>query len=168
MVIGIVVVVVIGAIAAAFLIGRSSGDDKATTATTPTQTQTTQTAATTPAQTTATVTNVQTVTQTPQPQPGAGVEIVEQSLNPVDPGRGSPIVLTARTRGPVASVKINMMGRDSKSVELVKGPTINDITNWTATDTAPAQAGAYTFKAVVTANDGATVEGPASPFTVLL
>ncbi len=163
MVIGIVAVLVIAAIGAAFWLGSRSGDDKATTATTPTATQTTPTA-TTP--TSSTVTSVQTVTQS-QPQPGAGVEIVEQSINPTDATRNSPVVLTVRTRGNVTSVRMDINGREPKAVELVKGPTVNDITNWAASTTAPGLAGAYTYKAIVTAGDGSAKEGPASSFTVL-
>lgn len=162
LVIGIVVVVVIAAIAAAFFFGRSSSEDKATTATTPTATQTTPTA-TTPA--TATVTNVQTVTQV-QPQPGAGVEIVEQSINPPTVTRSGPIALSVRTKGNVNAVKMEISGRAPISVDLVRGPTVNDITTWAAAASAPSLAGAYSFKAIVTAADGALVNGPNSTFTV--
>ncbi|MCL4472997.1 MAG: hypothetical protein M1455_03535 [Actinobacteria bacterium] len=163
MVIGIVAAVVVAAIAAAFLFGRSSGDN-ATTATTPTATQTTSTA-TTQTQTTATVTNVQTVTQV-TPQPGAGVEIVEQSINPPTAPRSGPIALTVRTRGGVNAVKMDISGRAPMSVDLVRGPTVNDITTWAAASSAPSLAGGYTFNAVVTAADGSLVNGPNSSFTV--
>jgi hypothetical protein len=164
MVIGIVVVLVIVAIALAFWLGSRSGNDDTSTATSPTATQTTPTSTT--AQTVATVTNLQTVTQT-QPQPGAGVEIVEQSINPPSVSRSAPIALTVRTKGNVNSVKMDIAGRAPMSVELVKGPTVTEITTWAAAASAPSLAGAYTYKAIVTAGDGALIEGPNSTFTVL-
>ncbi len=165
MIIGIIAVVVIGIIVAAFLLGRGSGDNTST-ATTPTATQTTPTATTSTQPTVATVTNVQTITQV-QPQPGAGVDIVEQSINPTSVTRGDPIVVTVRTRGNVNSVKMDISGRAPMSVELVKGPTVTDITTWAATTAAPGQAGGYTYKAIVSAADGSIKEGPNSTFTVL-
>lgn len=158
MVIGIVAVVVIAAIVGAFLLGRGTGDDKGTTAAT-TATQSTQTQT----QTTATV--VQTVT-TP-PAPVSNVEIIEQSINPVAPGRGTPILCTVRTTGDVASVKMNLTGRGGFTVDLNKGPTVNGVTNWTQTVSAPDLAGAYRYNATVTATDGQTTEGPGTPFTVM-
>jgi hypothetical protein len=168
MVIGIVAVVVIAAIAAAFFLGRKS-DDKATTSTTPTATQTTPTATTqTQAQTqsVATVTNVQTITQV-DPQPGVGVEIVEQSINPPTVERSGPIALTVRTKGNINSVKMDINGRAPMVVELVRGPTVNNITTWAAATNGPGLAGNYAYKAIVNATDGAIKEGPNSTFTVL-
>jgi len=161
MVIGIVAVVVVGIIVAAFFIGRGSGDN-VTTSTTPTATTPTQT---TP--TVTTVTNVETVTTPPAPTPGAGVEIIEQSINPVSVSRSAPIALTVRTKGSVNSVRMDLSGRAPMSVELVRGPTVNEITTWAAAATAPSLAGAYTYKAIVSAADGSNVEGPNSTFTVV-
>ena len=163
MVIGIVAVAVIAAIVGAFLLGSRSGDSTST-ATTPTATQTTPTQ-TTPTQTVATVVNVQTVTQT-QPQPGAGVEIVEQSINPTTVARSGPLALTVRTKGNVSAVKMDISGRAPMAVDLVKGPTVNDITTWAAATSAPSLAGAYTYNALVTAADGSQIPGPTSTFTV--
>jgi len=161
MIIGIVAVLVIAAIVAAFVIGRGSGDN-ATTATTPTATQTTATTA----PTVATVTNLETVTQT-QAQPGAGVQILEQSINPTSVSRSGPIALSVRTSGNANNAKMDINGRAPMSVELVKGPTVNGITTWAAATMAPSLAGAYTYKAIITASDGAIVEGPNSTFTVV-
>ncbi|MHB8791936.1 MAG: hypothetical protein ACYC6O_01160 [Thermoleophilia bacterium] len=167
MTIGIVSVLVIAAIAAAFFLGRKSDENKSTTATTPTATQTTPTA-TTPTQTqsVATVTNVQTITQV-DPQPGVGVEIIEQSINPTTVDRSGPIALTVRTKGNVNSVKMDINGRAPMVVELVRGPTVNNITTWAAATAAPGLAGNYAYKAIVNATDGAIKEGPNSAFTVL-
>jgi len=165
MAIGIVAVVVVAAIAAAFFLGRKSDEDK--TATTPTATQTTPTATTpTPTQTEAvTVTNVQTITQV-DPQPGVGVEIVEQSINPTTVAQIGPIALTVRTKGDINTVKMDISGPAPMVVELVRGPTVSDITTWAAATTAPAQVGNYAYKAIVNATDGAIKEGPDSPLTV--
>ncbi|MDO8735785.1 MAG: hypothetical protein Q7K29_01710 [Thermoleophilia bacterium] len=167
MVIGIVAVAVIAAIAGAFFLGRKSDDDKATTATTPTATQTTPTA-TTPTQTqsVATVTNIQTITQV-EPQPGVGVEIIEQSINPTTVERSGPIALTVRTKGDINSVRMDINGRAPMVVELVRGPTVNSITTWAAVTNGPGLAGNYAYKAIVSATDGAIKEGPNSTFTVL-
>ncbi|MBI5869625.1 MAG: hypothetical protein HZB44_01520 [Actinobacteria bacterium] len=169
MTIGIVAVLVIAAIAAAYFLGMKSDEDKTSTATTPTATQTTPTATTpTQAQTqsVATVTNVQTITQV-EPQPGVGVEIVEQSINPTTVERSGPIALTVRTKGNVNSVKMDINGRAPMVVELVRGPTVNNITTWAAATAAPGLAGNYAYKAIVNASDGAIKEGPNSTFTVL-
>lgn len=164
MIIGIVAVVVVAAIAGAFFLGRKSDDDKSTTATTPTATQTTPTQAQT--QSVATVTNVQTITQV-EPQPGVGVEIIEQSINPTTVERSGPIALTVRTKGNLNSVKMDINGRAPMVVELVRGPTVNNITTWAAATTGPGLAGNYAYKAIVAASDGAIKEGPNSTFTVL-
>lgn len=167
MIFGIVAVLVIAAIAAAYFLGMKSDEDKTTTATTPTATQTTPTATTpTQTQTVATVTNVQTITQV-EPQPGVGVEIIEQSINPTTVERSGPIALTVRTKGDVNSVKMDINGRAPMVVELVRGPTVNNITTWAAATAAPGLAGNYAYKAIVNATDGAIKEGPNSTFTVL-
>ena len=162
MVIGIVAVLVIAAIAAAFWLGSRSGDDKATTATTPTATQTTPTVD----MTVATVTSVETVTQT-ETQPGAGVAVVEQSIEPGNATAGAPIVLMARTRGNVTSVKMEINGPDPKSVNLVKGVTVDNITGWAAGTRRQVSLAPYAYKAVATAADGIDVDGPISAFIVL-
>lgn len=161
MVIGIVAVVAIAAIVGAFLIGRGSGDEKGSTAAT-TATQTTQTQAQTQAQTV-----TQTVTEAAPPAPASNIEIVEQSVNPAAPAKGTPILCTARTKGDAKSVKMNLAGKAGFFVDLNKGPTINGITNWTQNVAAPDLAGAYKYSAMVTDSNDNVTEGPATPFTVL-
>lgn len=162
MVIGIVAVIAIVAIAGAFLLGRGCGDDEGTTTAATTPTQTTQTQAQTQAQTV-----TQTVTEATPPAPVSNIEIVEQSVNPAAPGKGTPILCTVRTKGDVIAVKMNLAGRAGFFVDLNKGPTINGITNWTQTVAAPDLAGAYKYNAMVTDTNDNVTDGPTTPFTVL-
>lgn len=170
MVIGIVAVLVVAAIAGAFFLGRGGGDEKASTGTTPTATQTT------PTQTQAQTETVVTVTvpaetppaeEAPEPPATAAVEIVEQSINPANVGRGGPIAITVRTKGDVLGVKMDINGPQPMNVDLNRGPTVNGITTWALATNAPGVVGLYRYSAKASAAGGSTVEAPISTFTVV-
>ncbi len=162
MTIGIVAVVVIAAIIAAFFLGRSSSPSPTgvTTATTvrtatPTQTQTVVTV-TVPGQTITTA------------SPPAPPEITEQSVNPSSVSRGGPIAITVRTKGDVVSVVMRISGPAAPGdIGLNQGPTVNGITTWAIAGQAPNAAGLYHYAAVATASNGSTVTAPQSTFTVV-
>lgn len=147
----IIAIVAAAAIGGAFWLGSTRGGDGTTTATT----------ATTPTQTVVTVTQTTETTSTGSSTPtDTAVEVIDFDANPDTVNQGAPVVYTARTRGPAASVKLLLKGVEPQTVTLNQKPTVDGVTIWTATANAPMTAGPYVFSLEVTAADGKVTTTP--------
>lgn len=149
---GVIIAIVAGAaIAGAFWLGSTRGENGATTATT----------ATTPTQTVVTVTQTTETTSSGSSTPtDTAVEVIDFDANPDTVNQGVPVAFTARTKGPAASVKLMLKGVEQKSVNLNQKPTVDGVTIWTATADAPTTPGPYVLSLEVTATDGTVTTTP--------
>ena len=148
----IIAIVAAAAVGGAFWLGSTRGGDS---------TATTATTATTPTQTVVTVTQTTATTSTDSLAPTTAVEVIDFDANPERVGKGMPVVYTARTKGPAASVKLLLKGVDSQTITLNQQPTVAGVTIWTATADAPTTPGPYVFSLEVTATDGKVTTTPA-------
>lgn len=150
---GIIVVVILAAIGGAFWMGGTRGGDSTTA--------TTATTATTPTQTVVTVTQTTATTSTDSAaSTTTAVEVIDFDVNPETVNQGVPVVFTARTKGPAASVKLILKGAEQQTITLNQKPAVDGVTIWTATANAPTKPGPYVLSLEATATDGTVSTTP--------